>query len=1207
MSFQSLRDVLAGTYNPDQSIRQHAESSLYELSHQPGFLSSCLDLIADPQVESLVKLSTAINIKNIISQNWSNVSGLQQVSSGNNKDILISDEEKNVIKSKLMEIIMNITHLSLNNSNSKYEDIHDLLNLKKNQLLPILSTIINIDFRATNDKHIFLESVADMIVNSGNDFAKIYSGLYCLKEICRTFRWSPNKSRSDILDPIISKMFPVLIEISNSLLEVPFTAQSVDDKLSIVAEELHGELLKFIVKCFKFVTYYDLPAPLQSKEVCFSWVNLQLQIINKPLPPYILSIVNNDDSSALMEIKNSQWVKAKKWSFANLSNLFTKFGTPMNSLVSSSSSSKEKNYLEFKIFFLDDFVPEILGLYFQLITSWCNNELFLANSCLYYLILFLDNSIKINKLWKKFFKNNLEDIISKFLYPILTIKDSVLKLIEEDPMEYIHISMNIFDDDSGIHDMAALGLITTLAEVRESSALGVILRITHELLVSLHTEQETLQSAKKKEAAFKIIGTISHILVNPNNKFHDSLKGFLDSFVIPNLLNRYGFMRLRALDVLARFTGVEEVSSMFFTIYQGIMVNLSIFNEQTASAGPAVSQFISLEGEHLDVNEEEEDSLLPVQTQAALCLQSFLQFDGFRELISKDIVLVMQKLLSLSEKIDLDVISGVMQEIVEMFSEQLQPFGVDLMKNLSQQIINVFEEEEDPKSLNADKIMVVNGIMNTMITILLSFENSADSIIQLEDSFLFVVKAILDHHLDDFYLECFELIENSTFLSRKISPNMWKILMESIIDNNFKAHKNDSIIFTYLSELTPALNNYLNFGGEELINNDEYLLKFVEMLKIIFNNGYFADEQGNGNIEQDNLLLFNEVSTNLILTLKIKASQGYIGELLDMSITCLLRGTILQITSDDPQKASQFPELQYYESNPVFVKVFQSILSASTDKIQVNFINLIVSGLVYDVHTTLNLLIKYNFVFFFQFWFKALIPQKKNSHASLERVFDLKISALGLLSLLNNLTSEEFQKYQLDLIFNDINSRLIYVIEKLPAAINSLEKRRTEFDEASFDYDAEDQKLFENQFHGFGGANDDDGDENDDNDDWLKQEQNLMSEDNQKLGNGAIVTSGDIRNGEFIDFLKSEREKLEVQFNDDDYEDYDDDEDDLFFDDEITEDPLASNPLDTINIFAVVKESLNHLEQADNAKYQAFSQSLTESQVAMLQAIFSQT
>lgn len=305
MDLRTLHDIFTGSYSSDQSIRRQAEINLTQLTHQPGFISSCLDLVLNDDVPNLVKLAASISVKNVIAYNWKNtVEDIKKASNSSknrfndfDSNILIAEEEKTIIKQKLIEIIIHITNLSIDSSVSSYEQIHDLILLKKNQLLPILSTIINIDYR--NNDQVLLDSCINLIINSGEDFAKVYTGLFCLAEICRTYRWSSNNVRSETLDPLIIKVFPILVQIATSLINKPNQTSQItlDNKLAVLVDGLHGELLKFIIKCFKFVIYYDLPVPLQDKETAFVWINLQLQVIKQPLPSYLLGLAQQHQQS----------------------------------------------------------------------------------------------------------------------------------------------------------------------------------------------------------------------------------------------------------------------------------------------------------------------------------------------------------------------------------------------------------------------------------------------------------------------------------------------------------------------------------------------------------------------------------------------------------------------------------------------------------------------------------------------------------------------------------------------------------------------------------------------------------------------------------------------------------------------------------------------------------------------------------------------
>ncbi|GMF02166.1 unnamed protein product [[Candida] boidinii] len=209
-----------------------------------------------------------------------------------------------------------------------------------------------------------------------------------------------------------------------------------------------------------------------------------------------------------------------------------------------------------------------------------------------------------------------------------------------------------------------------------------------------------------------------------------------------------------------------------------------------------------------------ETDFLPVQLEGALAIQSFMSFDQFKEALGAIIVDTMEKLLNLSNKIDTDAISGVIQECVENYSEQLQPFGTHLMSKLSEQLLRILTElkeasNSDPDNYTDDigdfseKHSAAMGVFNTMVTVLLYFENSVEIISKLEEYYVPVLNFALQNRLDDFYAEISELIENTTFLTRSVSPAMWS-LFPSLMDNLINGD-----VTIYLDDCIAALKNYL--------------------------------------------------------------------------------------------------------------------------------------------------------------------------------------------------------------------------------------------------------------------------------------------------------------------------------------------------------------------------------------------------------------
>ena len=153
--------------------------------------------------------------------------------------------------------------------------------------------------------------------------------------------------------------------------------------------------------------------------------------------------------------------------------------------------------------------------------------------------------------------------------------------------------------------------------------------------------------------------------------------------------------------------------------------------------------------------------------------------------------------------------------------------------------------------------------------------------------------------------------------------------------------------------------------------------------------------------------------------------------------------------------------------------------------------NVIIAAMVHDSNATLmNLQNHHQLVPFFVEWFKTI--------SILKRVYDLKLSTLGLISLMDN-------NEALNLLGNDIvaqiGSKLASIMKTLPKAIENLEHKRKNFSESEFTSDQPYDDAWENH------------NDYDDDDDDVTGAQDLTHEPE------ASTT-------EYLDFLQQENVKL---------------------------------------------------------------------------------
>lgn len=1037
MDAHLLLQCFSATLQADQSIRTQAELELRKLANTPGFLGGCLDIISLPKDQASldinVKKAAAVFFKNRVIKFWA--------SSGPNK---VDDGEKPIIKERLPSV------LALSDYNTKQ------------QLIQVLRVLVSYDF--PKKWPTLLMETCELLKqvptnpNSDDDFSHLYTGLLCFAEISRKVRWVKNEDRASELDPIIIQVFPHLLNIGNSILSSPKGIT-----------EFTAEILKLILKIYKFVTYYDLPVVLQTRESLTAWGELHGSITNMPPPEYVVASHLSQQEKTFLQIS-----KCYKWSVANLNRIFTRYA--------SRSLSKNYNYENFHSMFINDYIPQLLRTYLSIIEQWCSNQRWLSLPTLYHLLQFLSHAVTQKETWP-LIKPYFENLVSHLIYPLLCPSDDVLEIFDNDPHEYIHSNFDIYDDID-TPDIAALGLLVTFVDKRKKSTLESIITFTYNQLTALQQVQpETLDIAKKKEGALRLIGGISHYVVVPSSPYYPQMEQFLSDLVFPNLTSKFEFLKARTLEVCLKFADLEFKNDESLSIlFHGILNNFNTSNS-------------------------EKEASLPVNLECALAIQAYLPMPKFQEVLSTIILPTMSKLLELSNEIDNDVTSMVMQECVENFSEQLQPFGVDLMSKLVDQFMRLAYEINEASKVDiddfdgeyedqSDKVMAAIGFLNTMITVLLSFENSREICAKLEDVFSPAIEYCLVNKLDDFLAEIAELMENSTFLLRYTTPIMWKnfgYLCESF---------NDGVALMYIEELTQCLQNFLIFGQDELIKNPQLRLSFFNIFKIIL-------ESDSNAVGINDIVYASEIAQTFILSL-----QHYAVEFIPSIITSILQ-VAKSINKDD-----------HHVKNSSF---------------DVNVNNIIVSCLTYESTVTLTVLQKHNeLIAFFSRWF-TLIPM-------LKRVYDLKLSIMGLISLGNNkeaLTSLDSS------IIQQLGPNIVVLFTELPKALENFAKIRKDFSTTDFPSNSEYNE----------GWDDEDEFSADALTDYLAGEDNAEKE-----------TFNDSTK-EYLDFLLEENLKLKNSG---------------FFDEEdeqIVEDPLATTPLDHIDAFQVLRDFGKSLKTNDQTTY----------------------
>ncbi|KAL9107715.1 MAG: hypothetical protein Q9227_007430 [Pyrenula ochraceoflavens] len=646
-------------------------------------------------------------------------------------------------------------------------------NVIRSQFIPILQTVLQHDFPDKWPN--FLDVTLQLL--STQDAQSVFAGLQCLLAICRTYRFKVHEDSRTDLDKIVSVSFPILLTLGNKL--------NAEESLEA------AEMLRIVVKCFKHTIYYDLPAHLRSRQATVDWCTLFLHIIAKTPPP-------NSLAEDLDEREANHWWKAKKWSYANLNRLYVRYGNP-----NLTTKKNEKDYVEYAKMFMTTFAPEILKGYLGEIEKWANGSQWLSKPSLSYTLIYLEECVKPKSIWDHL-KPHMETLISHVIFPILCQSDEDIELFEADPPEYLHRKLNFYEDVSA-PDMAATNFLVALTKNRKKQTFG-ILAFVNTIVNRYEAAPDDQKNPREKEGALRMIGSLASVILGKKSPIADQVEYFFVRHVFPEFKSSHGFLRARACDTLEKFEQLDfKDPNNLMVIYRNILESMA-------------------------------DPELPVRVMAALALQPLIRHDIIRVAMQQNIPQIMQQLLKLANEVDVDALANVMEDFVEVFSEQLTPFAVALSEQLRDTYLRIIREllernegkgEDDYGEYLDDKSIAALGVLQTIGTLILTLEATPDVLLHLETILMPVITITLENKLYDLYNEVFEIVDSCTFASKAISPTMWRAF--ELIHKTFKEGAE-----LYLEDMLPALDNFVSYGQEGLIANPPYLAALVGMVRDIF-------------------------------------------------------------------------------------------------------------------------------------------------------------------------------------------------------------------------------------------------------------------------------------------------------------------------------------------------------------------------------------
>lgn len=466
-----------------------------------------------------------------------------------------------------------------------------------------------------------------------------------------------------------------------------------------------------------------------------------------------------------------------KWSSA-LTRRFLgiRYGNPTT--ITKSTSADVTNYAKS---FITTFAPEILKGYLQEVEKWIKGQ-WLSKPVLSYTLIFLEECVKPKSTWEHL-KPHMDTLIAHLVFPLLCQTDEDIELFQTDPPEYLHRKLNYYEEISA-PDVAATNFLISLTKSRKKQTFS-ILQFFNGIVSKYESAPDEEKIPREKEGALRMIGSLSSVILGKKSPIADQVEYFFVRHVFPEFRSPHGFLRARACDTLEKFEQLDfKDPANLMMVYRNILESMA-------------------------------DPELPVRVEAALALQPLIRHDAVRTAMQQNIPQIMQQLLKLANEVDVDALSNVMEDFVEVFSAELTPFAVALSEQLRDTYMRIVQELLERQAVKGDdetygdflddKSITALGVLQTIGTLILTLESTPDVLLHLETILMPVITITLENklygmfaHLGyclsqntnamidlDLYNEIFEIIDSCTFSAKSISPTMWQAF--ELIHKTFKA------------------------------------------------------------------------------------------------------------------------------------------------------------------------------------------------------------------------------------------------------------------------------------------------------------------------------------------------------------------------------------------------------------------------------------
>lgn len=566
---------------------------------------------------------------------------------------------------------------------------------------------------------VIFEQIATTL-KAANDPKALHAALAATYSLCKLYKFEVGVSRRGF-DAVVEKLFGLLYEVGA--------------KLAGGEGEQTAGFLKLIAKCFVSNVVVEISELLTKPEVFAKWMQLFQKLFEWGVNPELETPTEDDE--IIKERKKSEVLKMKKSVARVFYEIFRKYGEMR--LVSEA-------YKGFSQLIEKEYASGIIKINLQVLQA---SQTKFVHPFIFSLALKTMRETVKNKKFQAEMRGAIPEILQNFAFPKLLLSPKDVKLWDEDPQEFVKMMLeeDIYDDyDPRFMAMQLIDIACSEESyyVQEKDAYHPVLGQFLSFLTTVFDKSIKENNARAFDAALFAVGGLGEE-IEKYQVLVDNIEPVVKQYILPNLKNPIGIIRMRCAWVYLKFASVEF--------------------KDTASLSAAFEELVKA------LREKE----MPVKCMAALAISSLISKESLANCLKPYITEIISIYLELMKEIELEKLVEALNDIIKAFKEEIRPYALDLIKAILRVYHGMFESTKGEGEGDPESEMASSACLDAIGTIVEGCAKDQATLLQAEVLLIPVIlRSFTPERLGNMQ-SAVDLLARFSYYSQKTTANLWDL------------------------------------------------------------------------------------------------------------------------------------------------------------------------------------------------------------------------------------------------------------------------------------------------------------------------------------------------------------------------------------------------------------------------------------------------